>query len=234
AAALLAKMTADLDRLSGGRLSVGIGIGGENPTEFDAAGVLRTQRGARTDEALAVLRALWSGDEVSFEGRFTRFAGGRLQPPPAQPGGPPIWVAGRADAAIRRAARMGDVWYPYLYTPERLSRSLELLRATEAEVGRGPGSVRTATHLFVNAGPDGHAAHRTAVEAASATYQTDFNGPPGRYLVTGTPGEVVRRLREYVDAGAQVLTLQPACGAPEAPAHSRRLGEEVVPALTGA
>lgn len=231
--ALLAKQVAELDRLSGGRLALGVGVGGENPAEFEAAGVPTSQRGARTDEALAILRRLWSGDRVSFEGRFTRFTDCQLQPPPPQPGGPPIWVAGRSDAAVRRAARLGDAWYPYLYTPARLAAGLGLLRKECADAGRDPGSVGVAVLCFVNAGPDPRAAHRQAVEAVGSTYRTDFTGPPGRLLVTGTPADVVRRLGELVDAGAQTLVLQPACPVEEATIHSRRLTEEVAPALNG-
>jgi probable F420-dependent oxidoreductase len=230
---LLAKQAAELDRLSGGRLALGVGIGGESPLEFAASGVLRHERGARTDEALVVARRLWSGEEVTFEGRFCRFEKGRLQPPPAQSGGPPIWVAGRAEAAVRRAGRLGDVWYPYLYSPERLARSVLLLREAEAEAGRAPGSVETAVLCFANAGPDAAAAHREAVAAVTHTYQTDFSGPAGRYLVTGTPGTVARRLAELVEAGAGKVVLQPSCPPEEAVTQARRLGEEVVPALRG-
>ena len=80
-----------------------------------------TDRGARTDEAIAVLRKLWSGEAVSHKGRFFRFPDARQSPPPlARPGGPPIWVGGRSEAAQRRAALLADGYAPYLY----LSRAL--------------------------------------------------------------------------------------------------------------
>jgi len=120
--ALVAKAAATLDVLSGGRLILGVGVGGEYPPEFEAVGIPLAERGARADEALAILKLLWSGDPASFEGRFYRLPEVRLNPPPAQPGGPPIWVGGRSWAARRRAARLGDGWFPYLVDPEQYRR----------------------------------------------------------------------------------------------------------------
>ncbi|ASW55634.1 LLM class flavin-dependent oxidoreductase [Plantactinospora sp. KBS50] len=116
-AALLAKLAATTDIVSGGRFELGIGVGGEYPPEFEAVGVPTAERGARADETLRVVRALWSGRPASHRGRFWRFDDIALRPaPPTQPG-PRIWIAGRGEAAIRRAVRSGDVWMPYMYTP---------------------------------------------------------------------------------------------------------------------
>jgi alkanesulfonate monooxygenase SsuD/methylene tetrahydromethanopterin reductase-like flavin-dependent oxidoreductase (luciferase family) len=81
--ALVAKAAATLDILSGGRLILGVGVGGEYPPEFEALGIPITERGARADEALRILKLLWTGEPVSFEGRFYRLPGVRLDPPPA-------------------------------------------------------------------------------------------------------------------------------------------------------
>ena len=83
---------------------LGVGVGGEYPKEFEAIGVPVKERGARTDGAIAVMKRLFTEDNVTFDGRFTRFSGVTLQPKPTQSGGPPIWIAGRSEAAIRRAA----------------------------------------------------------------------------------------------------------------------------------
>jgi alkanesulfonate monooxygenase SsuD/methylene tetrahydromethanopterin reductase-like flavin-dependent oxidoreductase (luciferase family) len=97
-AAVVAKMTAALDVLSGGRFELGIGVGGENPAEFAACGVPVTERGKRADEALEVIRQLWTGKKVTYEGRFCTLTDVDIAPPPAQPGGPPIWISGRGGA----------------------------------------------------------------------------------------------------------------------------------------
>jgi len=116
-AALAAKEITSVDVISGGRLTLGIGVGGEYPKEFQAVGVPVKERGPRTDEAIQLLRKLWTEDNVSFDGRFTVLDGVTLQPKPAQPGGPPLWIAGRSQAAIRRAGRLGDGYLPYLFSP---------------------------------------------------------------------------------------------------------------------
>src|SRR3990172_10408627 len=102
-AAVAAKEIPSVDVISGGRLTLGIGVGGEYPKEFQAVGVPVRERGARTDEAIQVLRRLWTDDNVTFDGRFTKLDGVTLQPKPAQPGGPPMWIAGRSPAALRPA-----------------------------------------------------------------------------------------------------------------------------------
>lgn len=115
-AALAAKLATTLDQVSGGRFDMGVGVGGEYPPEFVAAGVEVTQRGARTDEALELMRALWTGESMDFDGPFTRVPELGLAPGPVQPGGRPIWLGGRSPAAIAQAGRFGDVWMPYMYT----------------------------------------------------------------------------------------------------------------------
>ena len=90
-AALAAKEITSVDVISGGRLTLGIGVGGEYPKEFAAVGVPLGERGARANEAIRVMKLLFTEDNVSFQGRFTRLDGVTLMPKPVQPGGPPIW-----------------------------------------------------------------------------------------------------------------------------------------------
>jgi probable F420-dependent oxidoreductase len=131
---LVAKSFASLDSLSGGRVILGIGSGWME-SEFDALGAPFRERGARTDETIRLCRALWAGAE-DFEGRFTRLRGVRLSPPPARPGGPPIWVGGNSDAGIRRAVALGDGWHATTGRPERLAERLAVLDAALAAAGR--------------------------------------------------------------------------------------------------
>jgi len=103
--AIAAKITSTLDALSGGRLIFGVGVGGENPKEFEVCGVPHGERGARVSEAIDVVRTLWRDTPATFKGRFTQFSGVSLDPKPVQKPGPPIWIGGRSDAALARAGR---------------------------------------------------------------------------------------------------------------------------------
>lgn len=208
-AALAAKLATTLDQVSGGRFSLGVGVGGEFPPEFVAAGVDVAHRGARTDEALELLRALWKGDAVDFEGRFTRVPGLALTPGPVQLGGPPIWLGGRRPAAIRRAGRFADVWMPYMYAPEQLASSLAEVRAVAEESGRRATDIAGAIFCWGGVADDPAVARREVVEGVGAVYQQDFDRVADRYLLHGDPDSVVARIREYEDAGAEALIFSP-------------------------
>jgi probable F420-dependent oxidoreductase len=124
---LLAKQLSSIDVLSGGRLTVGIGVGYVEP-ELRALGASLADRRARTDEYLAALRALWAEPPPSFEGRFVSFAGVIQRPRPAQRPHPPIVVGGHSPGAYRRAVREGDGWYGWELGLEEAAGSLEALR----------------------------------------------------------------------------------------------------------
>jgi alkanesulfonate monooxygenase SsuD/methylene tetrahydromethanopterin reductase-like flavin-dependent oxidoreductase (luciferase family) len=208
-AVLAAKLATTLDQVSGGRFDMGVGVGGEYPPEFVAAGVDVTERGARTDEALELMRALWAGGSVDFDGRFTRVPDLALAPGPVQPGGPPVWLGGRSPAAIRRAGRFGDVWMPYMYTPDQLASSLAEVRAATEAAGRDPGAVQGAVFCWGGVGVDPEESRREVIKGVSAVYQQDFTRLADRYLLHGDPDRVVARAREYADAGAGTLIFSP-------------------------
>jgi probable F420-dependent oxidoreductase len=210
-AALAAKLVATLDRVSQGRFELGIGVGGEYPPEFEAVGVPVGERGRRTDEALDVLEHLFTGEPVSFHGAFTMIENLALQPAPIRRGGPPVWVGGRRESAVRRAARYGDVWFPYLVTPKRLATTLTAVRELAGAHGRADDAVRGGIFCWTTVDTDGDWARRTAIETISATYDQDFTDLADSHLLCGNVEQVLQRIGEYAEAGAQDLVFAPAC-----------------------
>jgi probable F420-dependent oxidoreductase len=140
----LAKEFASLDQLSGGRAILGVGIGWLRE-EFEVVGIPFEERGARTDEICRALRTLWSEGPQAFEGKFYRWGPVHSNPKPVQPGGPPIVVGGHSKAAARRAARVGDGFFPVRYEPEEFRMLLAELRAECGRVGRDPAAIELTT-----------------------------------------------------------------------------------------
>ncbi len=122
----LAKTVASLDTLSGGRVTLGLGVGNA-ADEYAALGVDFRQRGRIADEMLAAMRALWTQDPPAFSGQFFNFSGLRFAPKPMQ-SELPLWIGGNTDAALRRVARFGQGWHPLSVSPSDLQRGLQTLR----------------------------------------------------------------------------------------------------------
>jgi len=211
-AALAAKEIASVDIISGGRLILGVGVGGEYPKEYQAVGVPVQERGARANEAIRVLKLLFSQDNVSFDGRFTKLDGVTLQPKPAQAGGPRFWIAGRSPAAIRRAGRLGDGYLPYLFSPERYRDSLAQVRETAEQAGRDPDAITPALYQFICLAETYDEAKRLAAADLSRRYNQPFEQIVERYVVMGTPDDCARRLADFAGAGARHFVLVPVGG----------------------
>ena len=125
-----------LDQLSDGRFSLGVGVGGEDPGEFEALGIDPRTRGRRTDEALRVLRQAWSEEPVTFHGRHFRIDGVQMEPKPVF--GVRVFVGGRSDAALRRAGRYGDGWTGLWVSVRRFVEARRADRGGGGEGGAGP------------------------------------------------------------------------------------------------
>lgn len=209
-AVLLAKLASFSDVLSEGRFELGIGVGGEYPPEFQAAGISLEERGRRTDESLEILAQLWSGETTDFSGEFTSFAGIALNPSPTR-STPRVWVAGRGEPAMRRAAKYGTVWMPYMFEPRQLAASLAKIEVLSVASGRPPGSVRGAINAFVCIDSNADVAADLAAKIVGDLYQQDFSGSRRRYLIAGDADACVDRLIEYKTAGAESMVLTLAC-----------------------
>jgi probable F420-dependent oxidoreductase len=132
---LLAKQLASLDALSNGRLLPAVGLGAVNPVEHEAFGVERTERASMFDEALPLLRRLWTEDDVHHEGRWYRSSGITIGPKPVQ--NPlEVWMGGRAPSELRRVGRLGDGWLPSFSTPDEVAAGRVVVESAAADAGR--------------------------------------------------------------------------------------------------
>ena len=189
----VAERMATLDQLSGGRVSIGVGSGW-NPREYEAFGAALTERGARMDESLALLRRLWTDHDVAGTGRFWRFPPLTVQPRPVQLPHPPLWVAGNAAAAIDRAARLGTHW---LCDPVQTTESVAALRARYEQACHDHAtSPAWVLRRYVWLGRD-----RSTMERE---FLPDFVGRQLAYWRVSTEGEAERRLFARIDSGEQV------------------------------
>ena len=228
---MLARMTATLDAASNGRLTLGVGIGGEYPAEFAASGLRVNQRGRRTNECLEVLRRLWSGAPVSFAGRHFRLEGAMLNPPPVQRPHPPVWVSGRRDAAMRRAARLGDGWLPYFYDPPRYRDSVAKIREIADADGRSLDGFQWGFFPYISIYPtEAEAAQVAAAQLGGQyLYGGEFINIVRRYCLLGTPEQCAARLREYADAGARYIVFSIACPPQDRERHLEEIAGKLIP-----
>jgi len=230
-AALLAKQVSVLDVVSDGRFSLGIGVGGEFPKEFEAVGVPVKERGARTDEGLRVLDLLLTQKDVHFDGRFTKLDGVSLAPRGVQKPRVPFWVAGRKDVAMRRAARYAEGWLPYMYTPEMLDESMTKIAAFTEEAGRPAGTVRGGLFIFTCVHEDRATALELANQQLSRQYNQDFSKLVEKYTIAGSPADCIARLQEYIDAGARTIMFSQGCPPDYVDENTRLIAETILPAF---
>jgi probable F420-dependent oxidoreductase len=214
-----AKMLATIDRLSGGRVILGAGVGWLRE-EFEAlAAPPFESRGAVTDEYLRVMRAAWTTDPVSFEGKHYSFRDCHVLPKPAQRAGIPVWIGGHTDAALRRAGALGDAWHPLalrppgLLLPDEYAAKARVVRAAAERAGRDPGAVALTLRV------------------AMAVRPKRARAPAGdRPLFQGAADEVLADIRRYQALGVSHFLFDHVT--PELPAvlaNMARFADEVRP-----
>ncbi|MSQ26306.1 MAG: LLM class F420-dependent oxidoreductase [Dehalococcoidia bacterium] len=222
---LTAKMLATLDCMSGGRVTLGAGIGWMRE-EFSLLGAASfDQRAALSEEYVAILRELWTNPHPSHRGEFYQFEGFTAEPRPLQQ--PiPIWIGGNSDAALRRAARLGDGWHGISQTPAQFSEIASRLASYRAQAGRtGPFTTSLLQPVLLDPTAGG--------SSPEATWQTT---PFGASAMTGTPAQIATSLRRFRHAGLGAFSLYPAlAGQPPTTDNTLRamdiFAQQVIPAL---
>jgi len=198
----VALQCAMIDRMSKGRLVLGVGIGGEDPNEWWACGVDPRTRARRTDESLQILRSLWTNEETTFTGTYFKLDRVRMRPKPWRPEGVTLQVGGRSDAALRRAGRYADGWTGIWCSVKRFNEAGEKLAEFAREGGRE--GVRLPRGMQVWMGVDADPAQARAKVSASmeAFYRLPFSAFE-KYTPAGTPEQVAEFIAPYVEAGCE-------------------------------
>jgi probable F420-dependent oxidoreductase len=203
---LLAHQLATLDRLAGGRLIAGMGGGFPNPSteaQFTAVGVAFPRRISRLEESIEALRRLWSGRETSFTGRHFDFRDVKLAPAPTRPAGPPIWLAGGGEPALRRVARLADGWLPYPPAVQNYVRDLAVIQQA---------AVRTLTpalYATLCLDEDSERARRCLRTSIERYYNAPLEAVETvQAMFAGTAHEAAAWLNAYTGAGARHVVIR--------------------------
>ncbi len=203
---LVARQLATIGQLAPGRLTLGIGIGGEDRHEIEICGVDPKTRGRRMDECLQILRRLADGTPVTFDGEFFSLQDALIVPAPSPQ--IPLIVGGRSDAAVGRAARLGDGWLGIWVSPRRYATVRDHITREATEAGRDPSGFEHALNVWC-----GFAATREAAREPLATQMQDFYQMPfepfERYSPYGTPADVAEFLSPYIEAGCSAFNVIP-------------------------
>jgi probable F420-dependent oxidoreductase len=144
----LAKYAATLDQMSGGRVTLGVGVGAMTE-EFEALGVPMRQRGALTNECMAIMKELWTNPDPSYHSRRWHFSDVKFSPKPLQQPYIPLWVGGSSPGAVKRAATLGDGWHPSGMSPEAFSQGREEVRKLATAAGRDPDTLTMSIRVEV-------------------------------------------------------------------------------------
>ena len=211
-AAMLARRLTTIDVFSGGRLTIGLGVGW-CPEEFDAVGVSIHERGKRADEALDLMHAVWKKDPVEFEGRTWKIPPSYIQPKPVQKPHPPILMAAFAPAAMKRIATKADGWLPVGLPVPAMKQMWEGIKGMAKEDGRDPSELQ----LIVRAN-------------FSISAET---GPEGRFIFTGSEEQIKQDIADVREMGADEIHFDPTTGAQGGSAQSWLESMERIRALAG-
>jgi alkanesulfonate monooxygenase SsuD/methylene tetrahydromethanopterin reductase-like flavin-dependent oxidoreductase (luciferase family) len=205
----VARQLATIAQLAPGRLTLGVGVGGEDPHELEVCGVDPTSRGRRMDECLRILRGLADGTPVTFDGEFFRLDNALVVPAPTPP--VPLVVGGRSDAAVNRAARLGDGWLGIWVSPRRYAAVRDHIAEEAEALGRDASRFEHALNVWCGLATTREAARELVAPQMEGFYQMPFE-PFERYSPYGTPEDVAEFLLPYIEAGCSTFNVIPCAG----------------------
>ena len=220
----VAKTYATLDYLSGGRMVMAVGSGGD-PRDLHASGVPIEERGKRLDEGIEILRKLWTESHVTHHGRFYQFDDVTIEPKPPN-GSLDIWIGGKSDAILKRTARLGDGWFPALTSPDEFKRDMDKLIDYGTERGRTMNPREAGVLLFTYVTDD-----RERARQVLAPFVKALPMPPeeaAARCVVGSAAECVEKLHRFVDAGCVKFVLRPSCPPAEVLPQIEMYGNQIL------
>lgn len=228
---LLANEAANLDILSNGRVILGLGVATKTPTverEFAACGVPFARRLGIFEEGVEVIRRLWTGSPVTFQGRHFQLTDVRLGLRPVQRPGIPLWLAGSVENAMRRVLRLGDGWLPNPSSPQALARSWAQMQSLARDMARDVSGLQRCVYTTLNINADVAQAERELHAFVEGYYGVPYDGLMRQQgLCAGTAKSCAQWLRELVEAGAQTVVIR--FGGPDQVAQLERCAREVLP-----
>jgi alkanesulfonate monooxygenase SsuD/methylene tetrahydromethanopterin reductase-like flavin-dependent oxidoreductase (luciferase family) len=202
----VARQLATIAELAPGRLTLGVGIGGEDRHEVEVCGIDPRTRGRRMDESLQILRGLADGASLTFEGEFFSLRDAMIRPAPTPR--IPLIVGGRSDAAISRAARLGDGWLGIWISERRFAAVRDQISREAAIAGRDPSGFEHALNVWCGFGPTHEMARGPLATRMQRFYHMPFD-PFERYSPCGTAEDVAEFLGPYIDAGCSAFNVIP-------------------------
>jgi alkanesulfonate monooxygenase SsuD/methylene tetrahydromethanopterin reductase-like flavin-dependent oxidoreductase (luciferase family) len=228
---LLANEVANLDLVAEGRLILGVGIGGNNPTvaqEFAACGVSIAHRVGLFEETITLMHRLWTESEVTFQGRYFQVQSVRLGLRPVRQTGVPLWLAGSADNALRRVLRLGDGWLPISSSPQAFTADWERLQVLGQETGRDAHNLHRCLYTTLNVNGDVVQAERELRAFIESYYGIPYEVQATRNgLCAGSAEHCIAWLKAFVAAGAQTIVVR--FGSPDQAGQLERFAREVMP-----
>jgi len=224
---MAAKIIASLDVLSGGRVTVGVGIG-SRPDDFAAARVPFNERGARVGDAIELMKKLWSGKPVTHRGRFYQVENLAIGPAPIQNPHPAVWMGGSNPKALERVGRLADGYIAGSVGAEGFKRNWGLVHDSARRAGRDPGAIARAALVHTCVDADKERAVQTAT-AAITRYYGRMIFDVEKALAVGPPEQCANRLRDYYEAGADHVIVAPVTADPR---MLDLFAQEVMPALS--
>ncbi|HEX3789091.1 MAG TPA: LLM class flavin-dependent oxidoreductase [Pseudonocardiaceae bacterium] len=223
----LAKSLSSLDQLSRGRLDIGVGVGNKGKV-FAAYGVNPDRFVARFTEGLAVMKALWSEQQVTINGDFWQLEDAMMEPKSFQKPHPPIWFGGRAPAALRRAVRLGDGFFGAgSSTTDSFADQVRVVREALAEAGRPASDFPIAKRVYIAVDENAERA-RERINTELARHYRRRSPEIESAAIAGTPEDCVRELRKVADAGAELILFTTMFDQDE---QAERLAGTVIPQL---